>query len=411
MVDLEQARRRAKERLREERRTSPALKLTTVQHEVARDLGYVGWPALVRDTERFRPVADPDAVAWGRIRRVSVVCLVEDPDATGGAVLVLHQRDGRWVVPSGPRQPGEDVWDDSVLRIPLETMGFRRQETHPFALDHDRRHVVFWVFGGAYAGTRLDAAQVAWWTGSVAAGVSLLRSQGDGALAALVEAADESRRTMSYARRTADVHRTLVGAYLSSGTPQGGSGFGGSGEEWREARGVLVDALELSRPRLRFLDHACANGHLAVSMAAWAAERGIEVDPYGVDIAPELVSRAGGDHPSLAGHFFVGDALTWVHPDGERFDVVHLLLDVVPAARHPELIRHQLDHVVAPGGRLVLSEYGDPPSARSAEAQVTRAGFTVAGRTRQPTRGGRERGFPSVWIDARPAAEPPGAAQ
>jgi 2-polyprenyl-3-methyl-5-hydroxy-6-metoxy-1,4-benzoquinol methylase len=355
---------------------------------------------LERADEHFHPVTDPDAVAWERIRRVSVVCLVEDPDAPGGAVLVLHQRDGLWVIPSGPREPGEDVWDDAVLRIPLETMGFRRQETHPFALDEDRRHVVFWVLGGKYAGTRLSATDVEWWTGSVAAGASLLRSQGDGTLAALVEEADESRRTMSYARRTADVHRTLVGAYLSSGTPRGGSGFGGSDEEWREARGTLVDALDVGRPRLRFLDHACANGHLAVSMVTWAAERGIEVDPYGVDIAPELVSRARTDHPSLAAHFFVGDVLTWVHPDEEGFDVVHVLLDVVPAGQHRELIQHQLDHVVAPGGRLVLSEYGDPPSSRSAEAQVTRAGFTVAGRTRQPTRGGRSRGFPSVWIDA-----------
>jgi SAM-dependent methyltransferase len=242
---------------------------------------------------------------------------------------------------------------------------------------------------------------VSWWTGSVAAGAALLRSQGDGVPAALVEAADESRRTMSYERRAADVHRTLVGAYLSSVTPQGGSGFGGSDAEWREARGVLVEALDPARSPVRFLDHACANGHLAVSMTAWAAEVGIDVDPYGVDIAPELVARAREDHPSLASHFLVGDALTWVHAEGERFDVVHLLLDVVPAELHPRLIRHQLDHVVAPGGRVVLSQYGDPPSARSAEALVTRAGFTVAGRTRQPTRRGRPRGFPSVWVEAQ----------
>jgi SAM-dependent methyltransferase len=135
-------------------------------------------------------------------------------------------------------------------------------------------------------------------------------------------------------------------------------------------------------------------------MVGWGAERGVTVDPYGVDIAPELVERARTDHPTLASHFWVGDALTWVHPDGERFDLVHLLLDVVAPDRHRELIRHQLDRVVVPGGRLLLSEYGDPPSTRSAEAQVARAGYTVAGRTRQPTRGGRERGFPSVWIEA-----------
>jgi SAM-dependent methyltransferase len=355
------------------------------------------------DPERFRPLDDPATVEWTRITRVSVVCMVEDAEAPGGAWLVLHQRDGRWTVPTGRRTPDEDVWDDSVLRIPLETMGFRRQDTHPFALDEDRRHVAFWVFGGRYAGTRLQATEIEWWSGSVADGARLLRGQGDETLASLVEAAEESRRTMTYERRSADIHRTLVGAYLAAATPQGGSGFGGSEDEWREARGVLVDALDPSRSPVRFLDHACANGHLAVSMAAWGAERGVAVVPFGVDIAPELVERAIAEHPSLASHFFVGDALTWVHPEGERFDVVHLLLDVVPPERHPELIQHQLDRVVAPGGRLVLSEYGDPPTARTAEALVTRAGFTVAGRTRQPTRHTHPRGCPSVWVSPDPA--------
>jgi SAM-dependent methyltransferase len=398
-IDLEQARRRAKDRLREERRTDDGAQLTAVQHLVAQDLGYATWPDLVRDTERFQPLPEPGAVDWARIRRVSVVCLIEDPEAEGGASLVLYRRDGRWVVASGRREPGEDVWDDAVLRIPLATMGFRRQETHPYAIDVDRRHVAFWVFGGKYGGDRMRSADVSWWTGSVAAGVTLLEAQGDGALASLVAAAESSRRSMSYERRAADVHRTLVGAYLSASSPAGASGFGGSEEEWRDARGILVDALDPGRGRVSFLDQACANGHLAVSMVGWAAERGITVDPYGADIAAELVDRAWTDHPSLAAHFFVGDALTWLHPEGLRFDLVHVLLDVVPSDRQRELLQHQLDHVVAPGGRLVVSEYGDPPFGRSAEAIVTRLGFVVAGRTRQPTRGGRARGFPSVWIE------------
>jgi hypothetical protein len=348
----------------------------------------------------MRLVEGPESVEWGRVGEVSVVCLVENADSAGGAELVLHQRDGRWAVPAGRRTPGEDVWDDTVLRVPLETMGFRRQDTHVFAALEGGSHVAFWVNGGRYAGTRLHAAEVSWWSGSVAEGATLLRSQGDDLAASLVETADESRRTMTYDRRTADGHRTLVGAYLAAGTPQGGSGFGGSDAQWREARGVLVDALDPSRSSVRFLDHGCANGHLAVSMAGWAREAGIELDPYGVEIAPELVALAIADHPALATRFFVGDALSWVHPAGERFDLVHVVLDVVPADLHRELIQHQLDHVVAAAGRLVLSEYGDPPSSPSAEAQVTRAGFAVAGRTRQPTRAGRARGFPSVWIDA-----------
>lgn len=346
------------------------------------------------------PVRDPDEIAWDPVRRVTVVCLVEDPTVEDGASVVLYRDGEQWAVPTGPRLEAEDVWDDSVLRIPMETMGFRRQETHPFAVSDDGGHVAFWVTGGSYAGDRLKGGDAEWWTGSVAAASGLLATQGDDVAAELVAAAGESRRTMSYERRVADVSRTLVGLYLAATTPQGGSGFGGSDQDWRDSRGTLADALDASRPVVRFLDHGCANGHLAVSMVTWGAERGIAVDPYGVDIAPELVARAQSDHPALASRFWVGDALDWVHPDGARFDLVHVLFDVVPPELHSELIRHQLDHVVAPGGRLLVSEYGDPPSARSAEAQVVRAGFVVAGRCRQPTRGGRERGFPSVWIDA-----------
>ena len=291
------------------------------------------------DSSELVPVEDPDDVDWQRIRRVSVVCLIQDPAVEDGVLVVLHERDGRWMTPTGVREDGEDVWDDSVLRIPLGTMGFRRQETHPFALDHDRRHVAFWVTGGKYAGTRMTGADVPWWTGSVDEAVALLSSQGDGALAGLVAAAADSRRTMSYERRAADIHRTLVGAYLSASTPQGASGFGGSDEEWRDARGTLAEALDPARSAVRFLDHACANGHLAVSMVAWGAERGVTVDPYGVDIAPELVDRARADHPDLATHFWVGDALDWVHPEGERFDLVHVLLDVIPPERHHELLQ------------------------------------------------------------------------
>jgi SAM-dependent methyltransferase len=358
---------------------------------------------MVMGAETFSPIADPDDVDWPRIRRLTIVCVIEDSTAPDGVLVVLHRRDGRWQVPTGERRPGEDVWDDSVLRIPLETMGFRRQATHPFALDHEGRHVVFWVDGGRYDGTRMASASDAeWWSGSAWEAADLLRSQGDGSLARLVDLAAESRRTMSYERQAADSHRTLVGAYLGAATPQGASGFGGTEAEWRDGRGMLLDALDPSRPEITFLDHGCANGHLAVTFSQWAAERGVRVDPYGVDIAAELVDRARADHPDLAEHFWVGDALTWRHPEGSRFDLVHVLLDFVPPDRHAELVRHQVEQVVAPGGRLVVSQYGAVPASQSPEAVLTRLGHPVAGVTSPPMRNGRPRGFPSVWIEASP---------
>ena len=343
---------------------------------------------------------DPEAIDWSRIRRVTVVCTIEDDEVDDGVLVALYRSGDRWGVPSGERLPHEDAWDDTVLRVPMSTMGFRRQATHPVAVDEDGLHVVFVVDGGRYTGDRLSGVSVEWWTGPVAEAVALLSEQGDEALAAHVDTAVHAYRTLPYERRAADVARTLVGPYLRATTPEGGSGFGGSAEEWREARGVLLDAVDPTRRAIRFLDHACANGLLAVSMRTWAGESGIALDPYGVDIAPQLVSRARADHPELADRFFVGDALTWRHPDGARFDLVHVLLDVVPARLHRQLVQHQLDEVVAMDGRLVVSQYGDPPSSRSAEELLSRAGFAADGQTRQPMRLGRPRGFPSVWIDA-----------
>lgn len=205
---------------------------------------------------------------------------------------------------------------------------------------------------------------------------------------------------MTYERHQADLHRTLVGAYLGAGTPQGGSGFGGTDAEWRQARGVLADALDPSLPVVRLLDLCCANGHLAVSLRGWGASRGIVVEPHGVDVAPELVERARVDHPSLADRFHVGDALTWVHPEGSRFDLVHMLYDVVPSERWGELTAHLLAEVVAPGGRLLVSHYGPDLGARAPEAIVTRLGYAVAGRCAVPARPDRPHESPSVWIVA-----------
>lgn len=405
MIDLDRARQRAKDLLAEARRGSaPALarlprtrpggnmRLADAQYAVARELRYSSWASLVRATERFDPVQPAD-VPWERIKRVSVVCFRDD------GPLVLFRRDTRWVLPSGRRLTGEDVWDDSVLRIPLECMGFRRQGTHVLALDPGRRHCVFWLHGSRYSGARSHRADVEWWTGSVDEAVALLDDQGDQALSRLVRMAGMARDDLTYAQHVGDLRRTLVGTYLRSPTLPGGSGFGGSDEDWSAARGVLADALDVRRRRITFLDLCCANGYLAACMAGWGSERGLLVEPYGVDIAPELVDRAADIYPAWAGRFFAGDVLTWRHPDGQRFDLVHSLLDVTPDDRHAELIDHLLARVIAPGGRLLLSRYGNVQPAQSAEAIVTGLGYRVAGRTRPPRRPNRPAEHPSVWLE------------
>jgi hypothetical protein len=134
----------------------------------------------------------------------------------------------------------------------------------------------------------------------------------------------------------------------------------------------------------------CANGHLLESMVAWCAERGIRLEPYGVDLSAGLVAEARRRLPQWADRIWVGNALDWTAPDGRRFDFVHTLLDLVPAARLERMLRHQLEHLVAAGGRLLVSRYvpaGD--RSRHADQVLRRLGFRVDGVTGPAEPGGQ----------------------
>jgi hypothetical protein len=69
------------------------------------------------------------------------------------------------------------------------------------------------------------------------------------------------------------------------------------------------------------------------SVAAWCAERGLAIEPYGVDISPALAELARRRLPQWADRIWVGNAVNWRPPGGMRFDYVHILLDCVPRAR------------------------------------------------------------------------------
>ena len=69
--------------------------------------------------------------------------------------------DGRCVLidePGNPALPSGEVLDDehylldTVLRVPLQTAGFRYQRFHPFGLDRD--HLYAWIEGAPYTGSR-----------------------------------------------------------------------------------------------------------------------------------------------------------------------------------------------------------------------------------------------------------------
>jgi 2-polyprenyl-3-methyl-5-hydroxy-6-metoxy-1,4-benzoquinol methylase len=397
-LNLEQARRQAKELLAAAQAGDPAAlarvrrpQLADAQYAIAQDLGFASWPQLIAalgDVPAFARAHYRD-VEWARVERVTIVTFLDD------GTLVLVDDGGRLALMAGRVRPGEDALVDSMLRIPMAVAGYRRQGTHVLAV-HDTQ-VAFWVDGARYRGTREHNTSARWWMGPAESGASILREQGQKHAAALVELAEDARVNLSDAQYHEDMQRLLDAAYLRAETPEGGSGFGGTADDWRLARSVLCDAIERDGS---FLDVGCANGRLMETIVEWCAERGMEVEPYGVDISEGLAARARERLPQWADRIWVGNALAWTPPAGIRFDVVHTLLEVVPDTRHGDLVAHLLDVAVSPGGRLLLSWYNpsDDPE-HTAAARIRALGYEVGGETSIPDRPGRSDGTASAWIN------------
>jgi SAM-dependent methyltransferase len=405
--NLEQARKQAKDLLGHARSGDPAalarlmrrhdpLQLADAQYAVASELGFTSWPELVRaldvDVARFEAVARDAidrAIDSGRVERLTLVPFL--PDGS----LVLVDDAGRLRVPSDALLPGEHPLADAPLRIALEAAGFRRQGTHPFAAAGDARHVGMWIDGARYDGARPHQRDARWWTGPAETAEVALRAQRVPNTAALVRMADAARVNLTDDEYWADSQRVLDAAYLAAGTAEGGSGFGGSVQDWHDERSVLLDAIDRDGS---FLDVGCANGLLMESLVRWSDARSVRLEPYGLDISEPLAALARRRLPQWADRIWVGNALEWMPPNGRQFDYVHTLLETVPAHRHDDLIRHLLATAVAPGGRLLVSHYGVEQD-RKAAAILARLGYAVAGETRAPDRQDGRRRPPSAWID------------
>lgn len=322
-----------------------------------------------------------------QVRSVTFVPFLPD-----GRCVLIEEGDPR--LPAGDVLPGEDYLLDTVLRVPMETAGFRYQRVWPFGLDRDRLYA--WIEGGPYSGDRPHVEHELSY-GSAEQAAARLRAAGEPGLASAVLAAADSYRSQGEREFYAGNLRTLERAYLRGGTVQQGSGFGGDELAWRQARGHITEAITADGT---FLDVGCANGLLMESVAAWCAEAGLAIEPYGVDLGPGLVELARRRLPHWAGRIWVGNAIDWTPPEGLRFDYVHVLLECVPASRRGDLIRHHLAHTVRPaGGRLLVSHYAAELAAGDqGAAEVLRSlGFAGPGQTSGGNRPGRPPA-PTAWL-------------
>jgi SAM-dependent methyltransferase len=196
-----------------------------------------------------------------------------------------------------------------------------------------------------------------------------------------------------------DWHRAMaelvVPAYLAGDNPRAQSGHSGDAVRWEGARRLILDAVDADGS---FLDVGCANGHLMECLHAWAAEDGIDLDPWGIDISSELIALARERLPQWRDQLFVGNALDWRPP--RQFGFVRASVDYVPSHRRPDFLRHLLAEVVAPRGRLIVGVFNEETQRRALETAVSSWGFGVAGRAERPHPDTHELVRRAFWIDA-----------
>ena len=195
-----------------------------------------------------------------------------------------------------------------------------------------------------------------------------------------------------------EVAAVIVTAYLAGDNPRAQSGYSGDDAAWTIARSLIAEAVDRDGS---FLDIGCASGYLLESLVRWCWERGQVIEPYGLEIAPELADLARRRLPGWAERIFVGNAIDWAPP--RRFDFVRTGLEYVPRERQRELVQRLLRDVVAPRGRLIIGTTSEvreeARAAPSAEERAAQWGLAIAGRVERPHPGDSQFLYRVFWIE------------
>ena len=87
-----------------------------------------------------------------------------------------------------------------------------------------------------------------------------------------------------------DIRNILETAYLTPGrTRWEQSGKSGSYEDWVRLRSPIADCITAPGT---FLDIGCANGFLLECLLEWTTEKGVAIEPYGLDYSERLTVLA-----------------------------------------------------------------------------------------------------------------------
>ena len=177
-------------------------------------------------------------------------------------------------------------------------------------------------------------------------------------------------------------------AYLAARTPWEQSGKSGTAEDWEYARSHVAHAVDRDGA---FLDVGCASGYLMECLPRWTT---FAVEPYGLDIAPELAALARRRLPHWADRIWAGNALTWEPP--RRFRYVRTGLEYVPPRRRRELV----ERLLARCERLVIGVFNEHESERTTEELVRSWGLRIAGRSERAHRRKPGMEYRVLWLDA-----------
>jgi hypothetical protein len=193
-------------------------------------------------------------------------------------------------------------------------------------------------------------------------------------------------------RRTQEL---LEEAYVAAGDgPRGAGSRSASSGDWRAKRQHLAIPMDHDGT---WLDVGCANGYLMATLPIWCAERGVTIEPYGLELLAKVADLARNLHPDMARRIWTGSVMQWSPP--RRFSYVTALEDQVPPNRLGDLIDRLLGAFVEPGGRLIISGYTDPDeSVRDLFGDLTSYGYQPTGKI-LIERPGRNP-LITAWLDA-----------
>jgi hypothetical protein len=187
----------------------------------------------------------------------------------------------------------------------------------------------------------------------------------------------------------------LEDAYVQAGDGPRGSGSEHEGVgDWRAKRQHLTIPMDRDGT---WLDVGCANGFLMATLPSWCAERGVTIDPYGLELLPKLADAARCMRPALAERIWTGSVMQWSPP--RRFMYVTALEDQVPPSRLGDLVDRLLGGFVEPDGRLIISAYTNPGDVpRDLFGDLTACGHEPDGRIHIDRPGRRP--LVTAWLDA-----------